>query len=1096
MSAAQLVCAQQVLGASVPRLATLDTLPRLRTGCAAALSIRAAAATTASQQLSLDGSQPLKFTRRGFSSNNSSSKSELQGLLLEDVPELPVSRWARQSLRTQHLQPRAWHIRSAGAALPSPPLSLGAARRFVSSAAPQPSRPRTPSTVTASVSIPLKSAAAASLANSKPAPAAEKAKTSSENAKADTKGAPPSAKESAADPANSATAAMPDVSSATPPPAKTEPTKEELVQYWEEGAKKPSELLAPPVKPMTVRIQQGLAAFCKGAASFAVASWDVIKNPSKFPPAMAHFWGHMKEELKTYWQGSKLLWHDVKTATNLMHRITQGHTLTRRERRQLIRTASDLFRLVPFALFIIIPFMELLLPVALKLFPNMLPSTFTSQHKREEDLKRQLQLRLHLASFLQDTMANVAQKRVTSDSQNKDSASQLLRLIEDVREGKRLTNEDLQKLAKLFSDDITLDNVGRPQLVNMCKYMGLSPYGTDSLLRFQLRRQMENIKKDDLAIRQEGLDSLSYQELISACRTRGMRTTGLTMAGYKRNLKQWLELSLDMEVPATLLIMSRALAIQEVPASLTPKQKKKLSAAADHGQQESMDQLASALSSMDEEVIEEVLVESGIHDRGLKLEVLERQNQLIAEELQEQKERESLEDQMRQKREELLQKLLVQEKEAKRKHAESEPASEADIPEEEDVSLVEEERKRQEGREIERKIDAELDEIVDDIAIMVNTSALMEEREMLQAEKSKYLARLRQQAEKMSEALSADAFSAGGARKTQKRLFNLRDVLRTLPEYSAAQSYFMAQVHAGMSQQRSAPQEQPAGFDALGMPSEEELRAILDKHQEFITQWPQQTREQPEELSQQQQQLEAAEAEEKATVAAVAADLGLEDVIAAATAAQAKKAAEAPEELTLSNIAEDSNVEELLEQEQEAKQATRKRKETDALSRVENQLDIHLRKMLKKIEEEIEVVDALIGDKLKLLDHQQSGRISFEELTLAVKKHLKSYRTDEEAARVVHRLRDLCEMDDPPFLRGIKKSISVEDVRKVFREADERMAKRQQEVERLEREDRDREIKKQQQQAKKQEAAAEQAASVAASTSSSPTSVSATPPQK
>lgn len=35
-----------------------------------------------------------------------------------------------------------------------------------------------------------------------------------------------------------------------------------------------------------------------------------------------------------------------------------------------------MFRLIPFAVFVIVPFMELLLPLALKLFPNMLPSTF------------------------------------------------------------------------------------------------------------------------------------------------------------------------------------------------------------------------------------------------------------------------------------------------------------------------------------------------------------------------------------------------------------------------------------------------------------------------------------------------------------------------------------------------------------------------------------------------------------------------------------------------------------------------------------------------------------------------------------------------
>ena len=46
--------------------------------------------------------------------------------------------------------------------------------------------------------------------------------------------------------------------------------------------------------------------------------------------------------------------------------------MTRRESRQLTRTVGDLFRLVPFLAFVIIPFMEFLLPVALKLFPGWL----------------------------------------------------------------------------------------------------------------------------------------------------------------------------------------------------------------------------------------------------------------------------------------------------------------------------------------------------------------------------------------------------------------------------------------------------------------------------------------------------------------------------------------------------------------------------------------------------------------------------------------------------------------------------------------------------------------------------------------------------
>ena len=48
---------------------------------------------------------------------------------------------------------------------------------------------------------------------------------------------------------------------------------------------------------------------------------------------------------------------------------------------QLVRTTADLFRLVPFGVFIIVPFMEFFLPVALKLFPGMLPSTFKEADK-------------------------------------------------------------------------------------------------------------------------------------------------------------------------------------------------------------------------------------------------------------------------------------------------------------------------------------------------------------------------------------------------------------------------------------------------------------------------------------------------------------------------------------------------------------------------------------------------------------------------------------------------------------------------------------------------------------------------------------------
>ena len=93
---------------------------------------------------------------------------------------------------------------------------------------------------------------------------------------------------------------------------------------------------------------------------------------------------------------------DVKTARNLFGKTLKGSTLTRRERKQLLRTVSDLFRLVPFSMFLLIPFMEFALPFALRIFPNMLPSTFQESLKIEENMKRELKSRIAMAEFFQE----------------------------------------------------------------------------------------------------------------------------------------------------------------------------------------------------------------------------------------------------------------------------------------------------------------------------------------------------------------------------------------------------------------------------------------------------------------------------------------------------------------------------------------------------------------------------------------------------------------------------------------------------------------------------------------------------------------------
>lgn len=294
------------------------------------------------------------------------------------------------------------------------------------------------------------------------------------------------------------------------------------------------------------------------------------------------------DELKHYYHGFRLLWIDTKIAARMLWRILNGHTLTRRERRQFLRICADLFRLVPFLVFVVVPFMEFLLPVAVKLFPNMLPSTFETQSIKEERLKKELRVKLELAKFLQDTIEEMALKnKAAKGSATKDFSV----FFQKIREtGERPSNEEIMRFSKLFEDELTLDNLTRPQLVALCKLLELQSIGTNNFLRFQLTMRLRSIKADDKLIAEEGVDSLNVKELQAACRARGMRALGVTEDRLRGQLKQWLDLHLHQEIPTSLLILSRAMYL---PDTLSPA-----------------DQLKSTLQTLPEIVAKEAQVKA------------------------------------------------------------------------------------------------------------------------------------------------------------------------------------------------------------------------------------------------------------------------------------------------------------------------------------------------------------------------------------------------------------------------------------------------------------------------------------------------------
>ncbi|KAJ2558509.1 LETM1 domain-containing protein ylh47, partial [Coemansia sp. RSA 1933] len=313
-------------------------------------------------------------------------------------------------------------------------------------------------------------------------------------------------------------------------------------------------------------------------ASDAKGEETASEGPSK-PPPKKTMMEKIKHEALHYWHGTKLLAKEVKLSSKLVVKVAWGGQLTRREQRQLRRTFSDTVRLVPFLLFVLIPFAELLLPVALKLFPNMLPSTYEDQASAEKKRRKTQDVRNEMARYLKETIAEMNAQRkelpggtaaggtATADtSAEVEDTSEFLGKIRS--SGEAVSTADLVRVAHIFEDDLTLDNLSRPQLVSICRFMGVNAFGTDNYLRYQVTNRMRYIRADDKMIHGEGIDSLSVPELQSACQSRGIRIIGVSPARMREELEQWIELHLDHNIPSMLLILSRIIAAGEPTAPL------------------------------------------------------------------------------------------------------------------------------------------------------------------------------------------------------------------------------------------------------------------------------------------------------------------------------------------------------------------------------------------------------------------------------------------------------------------------------------------------------------------------------------------------
>ncbi|KYK57299.1 hypothetical protein DCS_04307 [Drechmeria coniospora] len=387
----------------------------------------------------------------------------------------------------------------------------------------------------------------------------------------------------------------------------------------EAGAPARSELAT--AKADGTRTDGAAAELIKGGARAKQEVAKADKEPKKLT-----LWQKVKKEARHYWDGTKLLAAEIKISWRLALKMAAGYDLTRREHRQLQRTVQDLGRLVPFSVFIIVPLGEALLPLALKLFPNMLPSTFEGQKSKDAKASLLRSTRNEVSSFLRQTLRETGLPLSQATAQREEFAI-FFRKVRST--GEKPTSDDVIKVCKVFRDDLTLDNLSRPQLVSMCRYMNLNTLGTDMMLRYQIRHRMRQIKRDDKAISFEGVDSLTVLELQMACAARGIRTHSVSPARMRTDLQSWLDLRLREGVPSTLLVLSNAFMYGQGSGEGSSQ----------------IDALNGVLSSIPEELFHEIELEvhnaEGAATNKQRLEVLREQQELIDEENEQNEESQS-----------------------------------------------------------------------------------------------------------------------------------------------------------------------------------------------------------------------------------------------------------------------------------------------------------------------------------------------------------------------------------------------------------------------------------------------------------------------
>ncbi|KAI7868602.1 LETM1-like protein-domain-containing protein [Spinellus fusiger] len=260
---------------------------------------------------------------------------------------------------------------------------------------------------------------------------------------------------------------------------------------------------------------------------------------------IVRFIKYSKDLVVFYKDGIKLLWGNRKTAKELKRKVQQeGYVLSRSEFQLIYRSEKDVLKLIPFGVvFCILPES---IPLLIMFVPGVVPSTclkesqigyfiylFQESEKQREKLDK-----------LRQTMC----MNVIKSSEK----------IQNITPEDFLSVRNFTAISKNYDFDFDLARIDKKHLASYCKFMNLSGWGTQGILKRRLDKHMDYLLEDDKLLAKEGVDTLSDSELKQAAEERGMRSINNNMDNISRGVKYWMALhTMQPPISRGMLVFSR-----------------------------------------------------------------------------------------------------------------------------------------------------------------------------------------------------------------------------------------------------------------------------------------------------------------------------------------------------------------------------------------------------------------------------------------------------------------------------------------------------------------------------------------------------------